>query len=172
MKKLCLSRDVNNLDQFAKALLQRNDRHLRHKKHTHTHTFACKHSILHTCVCPTMHLETNTYFAVSRRVSCVNAVPHSGLIRTSRALERYKCAESNGTERKLGSPWATESQRAGGIVTEEIRRAERKCKAIRKQTFWSWLAFLFSVHMCSEAVLYVYKASSSGTCRHSIIVRE
>lgn len=66
----------------------------------------------HTEVCTRMdtftHLQTNTYFAV--RQWCFlcdhgiepNAVTQSGLIRTSRALEQYESAESNGTERKLG----------------------------------------------------------------------
>lgn len=54
-----------------------------------------------------------------------SAVSYSGLIRASRLLEWYKCAESNGTERKLGLHWwprITVWWKEGRKMSETIRQ--------------------------------------------------
>lgn len=130
---------MTKISLFAKVMRHRS--YTDSKTPRSTHTFTCKRVIIHT------HLQTNAYFAVRQRCFLCDhgiepdAVTHSGLIRTSRALERYKCAECNGTERKLGLHWwsrTTARQREGGIRTEKTRRERGKYKAFR-------YSFLFSV---------------------------
>lgn len=161
--QIVLSRDQNDKNKlFCKGYVAQEWHRQHHpEKHTHKNTWSDTHTCAHVCI--VTHLQTNTYFAVRRWCFLCdhgiepNAVTHSGLIRTSRALERYKCAESNGTQRKLGLHWwsrATARMREGGIKTEKISGEREKANTKQSENRYSTFDKLF-LSWCAAFLLYI-----------------